>query len=458
MAPGIRPIVNKPKKEEETSNASRIRSISPRMRSPSATPSTVPSSKPSPKSSSSSESDYTVDLPSPSSERKVSPNRSLERKSSPGLSTLDKKSSMSVHGSMERISSTGDNNKSFIKLKSSFDAMAKRFEEMSQANARMEEKIQELESQQRHQDVKTAEIVTAQVKALLKRVVTLEKSMSKLEGKDIVLSDHHSHYAMTDERSPTSSKPSLSSSQQQGKNIMLSDHHSHYAMTDERSPTSPKPALNSGKAKKGMMSRLGGMARSTSNKETTALSVDAEGQPPQDVILLTKPKSVIQIRAEKYEQQKTKLSEAIADDREEWEKRADGDTHAIQTQETLDQAADLPLTLREKIALRRGSTRDVKAVQQLNKTGRLSALGVSSVEEEEGGGGSTMVVEEPIVVAQTLELSEEEKAMNGAPEGKLFVVEVLPREQVRILIVCRCVLCHDVLYVVVQLYIPISMM
>jgi hypothetical protein len=32
--------------------------------------------------------------------------------------------------------------------------------------------------------------------------------------------------------------------------------------------------------------------------------------------------------------------------------------------------------------------------------------------------------------AQQLELSAEERAMNGAPEGTLFVVEVLPRANV----------------------------
>ena len=44
-----------------------------------------------------------------------------------------------------------------------------------------------------------------------------------------------------------------------------------------------------------------------------------------------------------------------------------------------------------------------------------------------GKDGST--VNATAVGAKVLELSEEEKAMNGAPEGELFVVEVLPRDK-----------------------------
>jgi hypothetical protein len=212
-----------------------------------------------------------------------------------------------------------------------------------------------------------------------------------------------------------------------------------------------------------------------------------------------------------------KLSAAIDDDREEWEKRAEGDEHAMKKEET--DPIEVALSLRERIALRRGSTRDLDAVIEMGKKGRVSlefqqtALGnmfdakgggVSidgngSVKSEEkatesneggnepeggekkedtppakktgskfkmgnmlmsahrkgdlekavddmeasgvvdGGGDENKGKEgdeekakdekEVAVVAKTLEISEEEKAMNGAPEGKLFVVEIIERDQ-----------------------------
>ena len=84
------------------------------------------------------------------------------------------------------------------------------------------------------------------------------------------------------------------------------------------------------------------------------------------------------------------------------------------------------LGLREMLALRRGSVRDTTVLKDVDKK---SGAGGAALGEtfKDVDGASKKKKGVRAAKSQSLEISEEEKAMNGAPEGELFVVEAVER-------------------------------